>query len=253
MKHHTRRRKPEQPEISEEQEEPGTPAESGDPGTPESPDEKESEITEITEKAEDTVDEAEPAEPAESEEPEASENPDDPEEEKNKSEKPEKKKHSALKAFIFLILKLAVFGVIIWAALTYVFGVYRLSGNTMYPALKDGDLCVVYRLDPYYSTDVVVYRVGDEICFGRIVAWEGDTVNGDSMGLLINGGRPAEEVFFSTKMQDINLELPVKLKAGEVMILNDMREDLHDSRTYGIINVEDIEGKVIFIFRRRGI
>ena len=154
---------------------------------------------------------------------------------------------------MFLILKLLVVALLIWLALTYIFGVFRLSGNNMYPMLKDGDLCITYRLDPYYSTDVVAYRVGDEICFGRIVARAGDTVDGDSTGLVVNGGHPSEEIFYSTQMWDTELELPVTLSEGELVVLNDFREDLQDSRTYGIIHEDDLEGKVIFIFRRRGI
>lgn len=220
---------PEAPEDLGDPEEPGTPTPSEDLGDPEPP--------------------------------ETSEGLGDPEDpkkskklRKRKKPKPEENsKPSALKALARLLIKLSVVALVIWLALIYVFGVFRLSGNNMYPALKDGDLCITYRLDPYYSSDVVVYRVGEEIRFGRIVARAGDTVNGDSTGLLVNGGHPSEEIFFPTQMLGTNLTLPVTLKKGEVMILNDFREDFSDSRTYGVINVEDLEGKVIFIFRRRGI
>lgn len=161
-------------------------------------------------------------------------------------------KGSAVKAFLALIVKLLLVAGALWVALTYVFGVYRLSGNNMYPMLKDGDLCVTYRLDEYLSDEAVAYRVNDEVHFGRIIARAGDTVDGDEQGVLVNGAYRSEEIFYPTDMLGTRLMLPVTLAEGQYMVLNDYREDKSDSRTYGMIDEEALEGKVIFIFRRRG-
>ena len=167
------------------------------------------------------------------------------------SVKPQNKK-SIAKALLNLGIKLAVIVLLFWIALTFVFGVYRMSGNTMYPMLKDGDLCITYRLEEYHSSDVVAYRVDDQIRFGRIIARAGDTVDGDETGLVINGVHPGEEIFYPTQILDTNLSLPYTLGEEEFVILNDYREDMRDSRTYGVITEASLEGKVIFIFRRRG-
>lgn len=161
-------------------------------------------------------------------------------------------KEKTLKALFSLILKLLIVGLLLCVALTFIFGVFRLSGNNMYPALKDGDLCVTYKLSDYYGNDVVAYKVGDEIRFGRIIARFGDTVDGDAEGLLLNGSHVTEEIFYSTDMLDTNLDLPITLEEGEFIVLNDHRDDESDSRTYGVINRDSLKGKVIFIFRRRG-
>lgn len=168
------------------------------------------------------------------------------------SPKKKAKKNSAFKELLYLVLKLAAVALILWAALTYVFGVFRLSGNNMYPMLKDGDLCVTYRLEEYHSGDVVAYRIDGCIHFGRVIARAGDTVDGDERGVLINGMYPSEEIFYPTQMLDTGLALPVMLGEGQLLILNDYRGDLSDSRTYGVIHEDDLEGKIIFIFRRRG-
>lgn len=162
------------------------------------------------------------------------------------------KKPSAGKALLALVVKLLLAAGAIWVALTYVFGVYRLTGNSMYPMLKDGDLCVTYRLDDYFSDEAVAYRINGEVRFGRIIARAGDTVDGDEQGVLVNGSYRSEEVFYPTDMLGGRLTLPITLTEGQFMVLNDYREDLSDSRTYGVINEEALEGKVIFIFRRRG-
>lgn len=162
------------------------------------------------------------------------------------------KTKKTLKSLLFLVLKLSAVVLCVWLSLVYVFGVFRLSGNNMYPALKDGDLCVTYKLEQYHSGDVVAYRVGGEIRLGRIVARYGDTVDGDEQGILINGMHVSEEVFYPTEILNTALELPVSLEAGQFIILNDYRSDFSDSRTCGVIEEDALEGKVIFIFRRRG-
>lgn len=162
------------------------------------------------------------------------------------------KSKKTLKALSKLLIKLAMITIALWLALTFVFGVFRLNGNNMYPMLKDGDLCITYKLDDYYTGDIVAYQVDDGIRFGRIVGRIGDTVDGDEEGLLINGARVTEEIFYTTNMMDIDLEMPVTLGDGEFIVLNDYRENAYDSRTYGVITKDDLKGKVIFIFRRRG-
>ena len=162
------------------------------------------------------------------------------------------RKKSAAKAFFALVVKLLLVAGALWVALTYVFGVYRLTGNSMYPMLKDGDLCVTYRLDNYLSDDAVAYNVNGEIRFGRIIARSGDTVDGDERGVMVNGMYRREEIFYPTDMLAGRLTLPVTLMENQFLILNDYREDLNDSRTYGVINESALEGKVIFFFRRRG-
>lgn len=166
--------------------------------------------------------------------------------------KPPAAKPSVGKALLALVIKLLVVAVAAWAMLTFVFGVFRLSGNNMYPMLKDGDLCVTYRLETYHSNDVVAYRINGQVRFGRIVARGGDTVDGDEQGVLINGLHPSEEIFYPTQMLETALPLPVTLGDGQCLILNDYRDDLADSRTYGVVQESELEGKVIFIFRRRG-
>ena len=164
----------------------------------------------------------------------------------------ENKMNPTLKALLFLLLKLAVVGLVIWLALVFVFGVFRLGGNNMYPMLKDGDLCVTYKLDAYHSSDVVAYKVGGKTQFGRVIARSGDTIDGDETGVLVNGSHPSEEIFYPTQILGTGLTLPYTLGEKEYIVLNDYREDLSDSRTYGVIDETALQGKVIFIFRRRG-
>lgn len=157
------------------------------------------------------------------------------------------------KACVRLLLKISIISLISILILIFVFGVHRFKGNNMYPAIKDGDFCVTYKLDDYVPKDIVAYEINGEIKFGRIIAREGDTLDGDEEGILLNGSRMNEEIFYSTVMIGTNLDLPITLQKDEFIVLNDYREDLNDSREYGIITEDMIHGKIIFIFRRRGL
>lgn len=64
----------------------------------------------------------------------------------------------------------------------------------------------------------------------------------------VNGAYRSEEIFCSADM----LAGRLTLTDDPFMILSDDREDLHHSRAYGVMDKAALEGKVIFIFRRRG-
>ena len=90
-----------------------------------------------------------------------------------------------------------------YLTLSYLFGVGIVSGEGMYPRLRDGDLAIFYRLAPDQNvTDVVAYLKNDRLYYGRIVALGGDTVDFNEDGqLLVNGFVLQEEVFSATSAE----------------------------------------------------
>ncbi len=152
-----------------------------------------------------------------------------------------------------LIARIIVLAVIFRVLTSYVFGVYLVKGNSMYPSLRDGDLCITYRLEPYTHSEVIAYQAGTAVRFARIAAAGNDTVEITQDGiLLINGYQPAEEIFYRTVPGENQENVQLTVDDGKWYLLNDYREDLSDSRTYGSISDDLLLGKVIFIFRRRG-
>jgi signal peptidase I len=135
----------------------------------------------------------------------------------------------------------------------YVFGIYLVKGNSMYPSLRDGDLCITYKLEPYTHSEVIAYQAGTAVRFARIAAAGNDTVEITQDGiLLINGYQPAEEIFYPTIPGPSSESLQITVSEKHWYLLNDFRTDLSDSRTYGSIPESALLGKVIFLFRRRG-
>jgi signal peptidase I len=158
-------------------------------------------------------------------------------------------------AVLKFIIKLALVFLTIWAIFTFVFGVRQVSGETMYPRLRDGDLILYYRLENDYQIgDVVTFEMDDATFYGRIVAQGGDVVDLDEDGeLLVNGNVQQEEIFYPTESQDGDVTYPYTVETDSYFILCDFRTTSFDSRTYGAISQSTLDGKIITVLRRRGI
>jgi signal peptidase I len=159
------------------------------------------------------------------------------------------------KTVIRFIIKLALVLLSIWAIFTFVFGIRQVSGETMYPRLRDGDLVLYYRLQKDYQIgDVVTFKNGDTTFYGRIVAQGGDVVELDEDGqLLVNGNVQEEEIFYPTEAQDGDVTYPCTVEEGSYFLLCDFRTVGFDSRTYGTVSESKLDGKIITVLRRRGI
>ena len=107
-------------------------------------------------------------------------------------------------------------------------------------------------------TDInVSYSVEDEPLgtAGAVkLAAGGDTVNMNHAGkLIVNGGVQSEEIFYPTYADDAQIELPYTVEDNCVFLLCDFRTNGTDSRSYGSVPLEELDGKVIAFFRCRGI
>lgn len=153
------------------------------------------------------------------------------------------------KALVGLLIKLAVVAAVVAGVLIFVFDIHPLHGNYMYPALRDGDLCISYKLGNINLNDAVVYERDGEVLFGRIIGMPGDEIHIDNENFTINGMLPSESIYYETH-SDKDIETVVR--DGEYFILNDFRSDTNDSRENGCVSADELKGKVSFVFRRRG-
>jgi len=149
---------------------------------------------------------------------------------------------------------MSVIALIIFLVWQFVGEMFIYSGNNMFPAVRDGDLCITYKLEDYVTGDVVAYEYDGEAHLGRIVAKEGDKVEITDAGiLLVNGYQPSESIYYSTGKSGSKINYPYTVKEDEVFVLNDFRTEMTDSRITGSLSESDLKGKVVFIIRRRGI
>ena len=156
--------------------------------------------------------------------------------------------------YVSLFSRVVVLALAAYVIFTQVFLITRNKGLDMFPAMKDGDLIIAYRLQrDYAKNDVVVYEVGGIQKVGRIIARGTDVVTLDeSDSLLVNGTTQSGEILYPTYAKE-GVEYPYKVPEKYVFVLGDYRTNTEDSRDYGPVSMNDIQGKVITILRRRGL
>lgn len=167
-----------------------------------------------------------------------------------------KRKNQVLDRQGYRTLFVRVLGLVLagWFLLSKVFFITQVSGNDMFPAMKDGDLVIAFRLQQaYVKNDVVVYQINGKTHIGRVIAKETDYVQLDDSGsLLVNGTDQSGEILYPTYAKD-GITYPYAVLEGQVFVLGDYRTQAKDSRDFGAISLKNVQGKVITILRRRGL
>lgn len=192
--------------------------------------------------------------------------------------KPKKQKLKPFFKRLFKLAgKLAILVAVFAAIFHFVFGIHYLRGNYMFPALRDGDLVMTYKLEEAVKNDVVLYDMNGEERLGRIVGYAGDTIEFSVDGeLMVNGCVASEEIFYPTTEQnetknysetndtetkndgesetsDASEKDVYTVPEGTVYILNDYRsEGTTDSRNFGAVSKSALKGKIFLMIRRRG-
>ena len=124
--------------------------------------------------------------------------------------------------YISLFFRVVVLALAAYVVFTQVFLVTQNKGLGMFPAMKDGDLIIAYRLQQDYAkNDVVVYEMNGEQKVGRIIARETDVVTLDESGtLLVNGTVQTGDILYPTYAKE-GIEYPHKVAEGHVFLLGD--------------------------------
>lgn len=144
----------------------------------------------------------------------------------------------------------------------FVFDLQATPGLSMYPTLQSTDVVLVEKVGPklgwIHEGDVVVLSdpawadrfeavVGEEEeaprIVKRVVATEGQTVEAIDGELIVDGSVVDEPyVGRGVSMRDFG---PITVSSGHVFLLGDKRNYSTDSRVFGEIPVEAIEGRAI--------
>lgn len=130
---------------------------------------------------------------------------------------------------------------------------YRLSGDCMEPAIRDGKLYFLNKISPYLRQ----YKIGDIIAFrhegkdwiSRIVAVENNTIQITEGHVIVNGVALDERGIhrnWSGWKQGVHaIDQPLQVPAGHVFVLSDNLSAKHDdSRVFGPISNSSILGVI---------
>lgn len=169
-------------------------------------------------------------------------------------EKRSQNRSQGRKIIMNFIIKMVLLALSLMGLWHFAINCTLISGEAMYPRLRDGDIAVVNRLpQTYYAGDVLLCKKSGDLCVGRIVAGAGDEVSiTDQGGLYVNQALQAEEIFFETlpvNEKEIQLTVP----PDSFYLLSDHRPEGNDSRVYGCVRKDEVIGKIFLVIRRRGI
>ena len=164
-----------------------------------------------------------------------------------------KKKRTAKSYAISFFIKIFVTALVLTVVFRFIAGIHICHTNCAYPTIRDGEFCLTYRLADLKQGTMIVYRRDGEVKFGRIIAFSGDKVNIFNDFISVNDYGISENAVYPTSPEGSAISYPYQVPENCVFVLNDFRSDISDSRTYGGIPLEDVEGAVVFTMRMRGI
>ena len=177
-----------------------------------------------------------------------------PPDEKARNNKDPPEPLSTKRLAISLLIKIAAIVLAVWLVFIFVLGLTINYGNNMHPAVNDGDLVISLKLQRPYLNAAVLYRHDGKTRTGRVVGLPGNVIDISEHGeLLVNNAIALEDIYYPTyKAENSAVSFPYTVEEGKAFILNDYREDTLDSRSFGTVDLSDIDGPLILSLRRRG-
>jgi len=144
---------------------------------------------------------------------------------------------------------------------TFIFNSAEVSGHSMSPTLEEGDRLIIKKYEVLLNTED--YKRGDLIVFEsplenddkyfikRVIGLPGDKINITEGKLYIND-LEIEEPYISkdTFTESLTFGDNYVVSENELFVLGDNRlpGKSNDSRSFGSVSLEKIEGKIVFRF-----
>ena len=151
-------------------------------------------------------------------------------------------------SFVYILIFIVTVFIVI-----YIFSLTQVVGLSMNPTLENGDVTIVlkshYRVFDIKRFDVVSFNYEDtKHLVKRIVGLPGEHVLYENGNLFINGELVVESfekegtvAYFDLSEKNYN-----QIPEDYYFVMGDNRADSLDSRTIGLIEKEEINGKIVF-------
>lgn len=150
------------------------------------------------------------------------------------------KKHKSLLAVTATLLILCV--------LYFNTGLCGVSGNSMYPTLRNGDLIFTNRSEECKQGDIVVLyadELGEDIV-KRVIGIAGDTINITTNGLYVNNILQKENYVSTDDWYVKSAKISVDVPEGYIFVMGDNRDSSYDSRDIGLLPISCVFGTLIW-------
>jgi signal peptidase I len=154
----------------------------------------------------------------------------------------------------FLVILLVSFVLVFGFVRPFVVEAFWIPSASMVPTLQYGDRVLVnkfiYRFTEPERGDVVVFKSvqgDDQDLIKRVVGLPGDEISVRKGRLLVNG-EPQREPFVNKGLPDRSFYAPTTVPKDHVFVMGDNRANSQDSRVFGPVPMENIEGEAFLRF-----
>lgn len=145
--------------------------------------------------------------------------------------------------------------IVIWY---FVLSPRKIDGVSMFPYLHNNDYVLMYKLEYLGSTpkrgDVVVFKHSmTQDYIKRIIALPGETVLIRNGKVYVNDKLLDESLYLASTVvtnpaESIREGLPYVVPQGRYVLMGDNRERSTDSRSFGAVEKEAIEGRAVLLW-----
>ena len=147
--------------------------------------------------------------------------------------------------FTNFCLTLMIF-IILFRVLTNAFMIVQVDGNSMYNTLSHGDILVVSKYEKIDYGKIVVFDIQNRKLVKRVIAMGGDEVMCQNGRVYVKQEGEeqfvrVDEDYLLTTTDDFS---PILVEKGKVFVLGDNRGISNDSRHFGAISLNSINGVV---------
>lgn len=161
------------------------------------------------------------------------------------SEEPQEEKPS-LKGLLIDLIEVVGTALVLTFILLIFIQPSIVDGRSMFPTLHDNDKLLLWKLGAIDRNDIVVFDSHDmenNKYVKRVIGIAGDEITIKDSVVTING-TVLNETYINepTFNGDVSLTVP----EGEIFVLGDNRNHSNDSRAFGTVKLNDVDGKMVF-------
>lgn len=173
-----------------------------------------------------------------------------PSEERVKAERRRLKQKAAYRrAFRGTINTLLIVAAIAVLISSLILPVMQVSGDSMAPVLKNGDIIVLIKTKDFRAGDLISFTWNNKTLLKRVIAGAGDWITIDGEGRVFVNGNLLEEPYVNEPgLGENDVEYPYQIPENSYWVMGDKRVSSIDSRSslIGCVNHDQIIGKVLF-------
>lgn len=127
-------------------------------------------------------------------------------------------------------------------------GFAKVDGNSMQPTLKDNDIILYYKSKKNIKRfNIIIFKRNNNLFIKRVIGLPGDSIKYIDNTLYVNDN-PIEEDFQKSITNDFNISDITSsdvIPNNKLFVLGDNRLFSTDGRSFGFIDINDVNGIMI--------